>query len=166
MLRALLKERFKLVVHTEMRDVPMYALVVARGDGRLASQLRRAAIDCEAAEAAGEVIPTPKPGERGLCDSEIGGEILGRGQRLSALARMLSLFAGRPVIDRTALTGGFDFDLRFPELNTPPAGAPPGGDAGTGVFTALQEQLGLKLESTRGPLEFVVIDSVERPTEN
>jgi uncharacterized protein (TIGR03435 family) len=112
------------------------------------------------------VIPPAEPGERGLCESEIGGAILGRGQRLSSLARMLSNFTDRPIIDRTGLAGGFDFELRFPELNTPADATGPRTDPASGVFTALQEQLGLKLESTQGKLEFVVIDSVERPTEN
>jgi bla regulator protein blaR1 len=168
MLRALLADRFKLTARREMREAPMYALVLARGDGRTGPRLRKASLDCEAAEAAGEAIPPPKPGERGLCDSEIGGEIVGRGRRLGALARMLSLFAGREVVDRTGLTGGFDFDLRFAELDTPTdgRGGGPGVDGGGGIFVALQEQLGLRLESIRAPLEFVVIDSVERPTEN
>ena len=168
MLRAMLADRFKLVTHTEMREAPMYALVVARTDGRFGPQLRKASVDCEAAAAAGQILAAPKPGERGLCVSEVGGEIVGRGQRLTALARMLSLFAGRPVVDRTGLTGGFDFDLRFPELDTPPQGRAGGlaADAGGGIFAAVQEQLGLKVESIRGPLEFVVIDSIDHPTEN
>ena len=167
MLRALLADRFKLAVHSETRDAPMYALVVARNDGRLGSQLRKSSIDCEAEEAAGAVIPASKPGERGLCESEIGGEILGRGQRLSRLAGMLSAFAGRQVVDRTGLTGGFDFNLQFPELHTRPDDkAPGGGDPISGILPALQDQLGLKLESIRGDLEFLVIDSVEHPTEN
>jgi uncharacterized protein (TIGR03435 family) len=164
MLRALLADRFKLVVHTEVREAPIYALVVARSDGRLGPQLRRATIDCEAAEAAGQVVPPPKQGERGICDSEIGGTIVGRGQRLISLARMLSPSAERPVVDRTGLTGAFDFDLEFPELNAGPGGHGGAGDAGGGVFTALREQLGLELESIRAPVEFVVIDRVERPT--
>lgn len=163
MLRELLVNRFKLVAHSEMRDAPLYALVVDRVDGRLGSRLRKASIDCEALDAA--AIPAAKPGERGPCASELGGEIIGRGQRLTTLARMLSFFAGRPVVDRTNLTGGFDFDVRFPELDTPPDGRN-AADAGGGLFVAIQEQLGLKLEPIRGPLEFVVIDSVERPTEN
>ena len=168
MLRAMLADRFKLVTHTEMREAPMYALVMARTDGRFGPQLRKASVDCEAAAVAGQTLPSPKPGERGVCDSEIGGEMVGRGQRLTALARMLSLFAGRPVVDRTGLTGGFDFDLRFPELDTPPQGRSggPAADTGGGIFAAVQEQLGLKLESIRGLLEFVVIDSVQHPTEN
>ena len=165
MLRALLAERFKLVAHSEMRDAPVYALILARADGRLGPRLRPASIDCEAATAAGKATPPSNPGERGPCASEIGGEIIGRGQRLTALARMLGFFAGRPVVDKTNLPGGFDFDLRMPELETPPAGGNP-TDAGGGLFAAVQEQLGLKLDPIRAPLEFIVIDSVEHPTEN
>ena len=168
MLRAMLADRFKLVAHSEMRDAPTYALVMLRTDGRFGPQLRRAPVDCEAAAAAGQIPAPPKPGERGLCASEVGGEIVGRGQRLTALARTLSLFVGRPVVDRTGLTGGFDFDLRFPELDTPTQGRSggPAADGGGGIFAAVQEQLGLRLESSRGPLEFVVIDSIAHPTEN
>ena len=171
MLRALLSDRFKLIAHSDIREAPVYALVVARNDGRLGPQLRKASIDCDAA---GAVIPGPdaatvvdpelKSEDQARCQSEIGGEILGRGQRLGALARMLSLFADRPVIDRTRLTGGFDFELRFPELATDATG--PRADPISGIFTAVQEQLGLKLESVRGNLEFIIIDSVEHPTEN
>jgi uncharacterized protein (TIGR03435 family) len=166
MLRALLADRFKIVLHNEVRAAPLYALIVARNDGRPGPQLRKASIDCEAAQAAGTAIPAPKPGERGLCESEIGGAILGRGQRMTALARMLSMFTDRPVVDRTGLTGGFDFDLRFPELDTSPNATAPRVDPATGIFTALQAQLGLKLQATRGNVEFVVIDAVQHPTEN
>jgi len=134
----------------------MYALIVARNDGRLGPQMRKASVDCE----------TAQPAERELCRSEIGGAILGRGQRMTALARMLSMFADRPVVDRTGLTGGFDFDLRFPELETPANATAPRMEPATGIVTALQEQLGLKLQSTRGNFDFVVIDSVQHPTEN
>jgi uncharacterized protein (TIGR03435 family) len=168
MLRAMLADRFKLVAHTEMRDAPVYALVLARSDGRLGPQLRKAPLDCDAARAAGQTIPPAKAGERGLCDSEVGGAIVGRGQSLAALARMLALFAGRPVVDQTGLMGAYDFDLRFPQLETPAGGrsGDPGNDAGGGMFVAVQEQLGLKLEASRSPLPFVVIDSVAVPTEN
>ena len=156
MLRALLADRFKLIIRRETREAPMYALVLARSDGRLGSQLRKALVDCEAV----------KPEDQARCQLEIGGEILGRGQRLSGLARALSLFADRPVVDRSGLTGGYDFNLRFPELNTPPDATGTRADPVSGIFTALQEQLGLKLDSIRGELDFIVIDSVERPTEN
>ncbi len=166
MLRALLADRFRLIVHTEVRQTPLYALVVVRNDGRLGPQLRKASIDCEDAQAAGTIITTAKAGERSLCESEVGSAILGRGQRMSSLGRMLSMFADRPVVDRTGLAGGFDFELRFPELTTAPDATGPRADPVNGIFTALQEQLGLKLESTRGNIELVVIDSVQHPTEN
>jgi uncharacterized protein (TIGR03435 family) len=165
MLRTLLANRFKLVAHTESREIPVYALVTVHGDGRLGSQLRRSATDCEALESTGAPVPPSKPGERGVCDSEIGGPgggILGRGQRLTRLARMMSQFVDRPVVDRTGLSGPFDFDLRFSEQATRLQGSPP--DDSVSLFTALQEQLGLELQSTRGPIEVVVIDSMEQPT--
>jgi bla regulator protein BlaR1 len=165
MLRTLLATRFKLVVHTEVREAPAYALVLARSDGRLGPDLRAAAIDCVVAEAAGVTIPSPKAGERGPCDSQVGidgGGLLARGQRLSSLARMMSQFVGRVIVDKTGLTGGFDFDLRFSEQAT---AAQPGTPAdGVSLFTALQEQLGLKLEPAREQVEVVVIDSIEPPT--
>lgn len=168
MLQRFLAERFKLVVHREIREAPVYALVLAREDKRLGPELRSAAIDCAVAEASGAVIPQPKPGERGECDSEVGlagGGILGRGQRLASLGRMMAQFVGRPVVDQTGLEGGFDFELRFSEQATRAQPDPAAAD-GTSLFRALEEQLGLKLESTRAPIEFIVIDSVERPTEN
>jgi uncharacterized protein (TIGR03435 family) len=165
MLRALLAARFALTAHTEHRESPVYALVVRRAEGTLGPRLRRATTECAAIEAAGETPPAAGAGERGPCDAEIGGELVGRGQRLTALARMLTLFAGRPVVDRTALDGAFDFDLDFPELDTP-RDQSAGGDVGGGVFTAVEEQLGLKLESSRAPLDFVIVDAVSRPTEN
>ena len=79
---------------------------------------------------------------------------------------MLSFFTERPVIDRTGLTGGFDFDVQFAELATPTRGGAAADSEAAGMFTAVEEQLGLKLESTRGPLEFVVIDTVDHPKEN
>jgi len=155
MLRALLADRFKLVVHAETRETPIYTLVVARADGTIGAGLRKADVDCEAV-----------PLDRDRCQSQINDKIIGRGQSLGSLAQMLSPFAGRQVVDRTGLTGRFDFDLEFPELAAGPGGSGPAADTGGSVFTAVQEQLGLKLTSTRGPVEFVVIDSVEHPTEN
>ena len=166
MLRRLLTERFNLAVHTETREVPMYALVPARRDGPLGARLVRAALDCDAIQARNDPIPDAPPGSRGPCDAEIGGSIVGRGQRLTTLARYLTPYAGRPVVDRTGLTGTFDFDLDFPELHGGPGRGLSADVAGGGVFTAVQEQLGLKLESIRGALEYVVIDRAERPADN
>ena len=98
MLRTFLADRFALVAHIEMREAPLYALVADRADGRLGPRLRKASIDCDAMDAA--AIPAAKPGQRGPCASELDGEIIGRGQRLATLARMLSFFAGRPVVEK------------------------------------------------------------------
>jgi uncharacterized protein (TIGR03435 family) len=168
MLRALLAERFKLAVHTEVREAPAYALVLARSDRRLGTKLRKAAIDCAALEAAGGQPPPVEPGQLGPCDAQVGlngGGIEAHGQVLSTLARMITQFVGRQVIDRTGLSGGFDFELQFSGRATTAAVDGAAAD-GVSLFTALEEQLGLKLESTRVPVEFVVIDRLERPTEN
>jgi uncharacterized protein (TIGR03435 family) len=80
---------------------------------------------------------------------------------MSTLASLVSSEAGRPVFERTGLTGGYDFDLKW----TPGLAADPAGTS-VSIFTALQEQLGLKLESATAPLDVLVVDHVERPTAN
>ena len=85
---------------------------------------------------------------------------------MAKLARSLEFAMERPVVDETGLAGTFDIDLQWtPGVDAPGAGNAP-VESGPSVFTALQEQLGLKLESARGPVEVLVIDSVERPTSN
>ena len=86
---------------------------------------------------------------------------------MAALARMLAVPVGRLVVDRTGLSGGFDFELEFAEMTAGAAAgvSPPPGSAPS-IFTALEEQLGLRLEPTRAPIEVLVIDRIERPTEN
>jgi uncharacterized protein (TIGR03435 family) len=162
MLRALFADRFKLAVHTELRESLAYALVLARKDKRLGSQLRPAANDCGASADTGFVVPQPSREDVQPCELEISGSIKGRGQRLDALARTLLPFVGRSVLDRTGLTGGFDFDIQAAEI----AGGDGGGGDLPSIFTAVQEQLGLRLETIRAPLEFVVIDSMEHPEPN
>ena len=169
MLQAMFAERFRLVTHRETRDAPIYVLIVARRDGRLGAKLRKSAVDCEALAAAKQQVASAGAGGERLCGSQMDDTIMGRGQRLTVLARMLTPLAGRTVVDRTGLTGGYDFDLNLPEQN---AGKRPGTESATaatddragGILTAVQDDLGLHLEPSRGPLEFVVIDSVERPT--
>ncbi len=181
MLQSLLEERFKLKVHREVREQPIYALVAAQSRGRLGPHLAQSKVDCQAAAAAGRKSATPsappKPGERPQCGTHMGfGEIRGGARPLTLLASMLSQVVQRPVVDRTELAGGFDFDLRWTP-DTLPA-RPPGTPAdqpfrmngveidpnGPSIFTAVQEQLGLKLEATRGPVDVLVVDRVERPT--
>jgi uncharacterized protein (TIGR03435 family) len=182
MLQSLLEERFKLKVHREVREQPIYALVAAQSLGRLGPHLAQSNVDCQAAAVAGRKSPSappapPKPGERPQCGTHMGfGEIRGGARPLTLLASMLAQVVQRPVVDRTELAGGFDFDLRWTP-DTLPA-RPPGTPAdqpfrmngveidpnGPSIFTAVQEQLGLKLEATRGPVDVLVVDHVERPT--
>jgi uncharacterized protein (TIGR03435 family) len=174
MMQALLAERFKLVVHRETREVSIDALVMARADRRLGPNLTPAAFDCDALRAAfarGE-RPTPPPpnGDRPVCGARtVPGRFLVGGYPIADFARNLSGFVGgRPIVDRTGLTGLYDLELTWTP-DTPPAGRdgapPPGFDPnGPSLFTAVQEQLGLRLEATTGPVEVLVIDSANRPT--
>jgi len=178
MVRALLVDRFRLVVHREMREMPIFALVLAREDKRLGPQLKVSSVDCSPAGRRGlPPAAPPGPNERPPCGMRMApGSILSGGTALSQLATTLSNSVGRTVVDKTGLTDRFDIDLKW----TPdgmaaggglgiPGGAPPPPPAdtsGPSIYAALQEQLGLKLESQRGPVEVLVIDSVEHPTEN
>jgi uncharacterized protein (TIGR03435 family) len=171
MLRTLLADRFKLVAHHETRELPIYTLVPASGGARL----RRSEIDqpaCDARRAAiqrRKPVPAIPPGAKPVCGTgrSTPGLITAVGWSMDALASGLSPFVSRVVTDRTALTGLFDFELKWtPDTvpQQPPDGPPLNIDLnGPSIFTALQEQLGLKLESAQGPVDVVVIDSVEHP---
>lgn len=176
MLRVLLAERFKLVVHRETRDLPIYALVMARRDGRLGPRLRPSSVDCSAAASdsstaspAAGFVAEPCKGLR-----NVPGKATGRAVTIQTLASLMSGWVDdhRPVEDRTGLTGNFDIDLDWTPDRPPPAspaGAPalPPVDAnGAGLFTALQEQLGLKVESTKNSIDLLVVDHAEPPMEN
>ncbi len=163
MLRSLLRERFRLVASDETRQLPIYALVRARPDGTLNPKLRPSTTDCVALLTAARTGTPLPPSDRILCGIQgrpdgvsIGGMSIGE-----VAAQVLSPESGRLVIDRTGLEGPFDFDLDFTRT-----AAPAGSTATDGVplVTALQEQLGLRLEPQRGPVDVVVIDSIERPT--
>ena len=169
-LRSLLAERFKLVVHRETRQFPMYALVMARTDRKPGPMLRPSSIDCSpnAMEARGAAEQAGKP-LSSVCGSRASsGRLQFGGRPLSEFARGLSGApdVGRNVIDRTGLTGNWDLELTYRPDRLPqrPAGQePPVFDPdGPSLFTALQEQLGLKLESIQGPIEVLVVDRVER----
>jgi len=185
MIRALLAERFKLVVHNEEKEMPIYALVPARSDGKLGPQLTASEADCAAIVAAararggrGPMGPPPDPGRGGpppQCGIRIGpGNMAVGGSPMSQVATSLSMFAGRIVVDKTGLSGSYDFTLTWTPDQMPGAGQrPPGAPEpppidpnGASLFTAVQEQLGLKLDSQRGPVAMLVIDRAERPTEN
>jgi uncharacterized protein (TIGR03435 family) len=175
MLRALLVERFKLAAHTEMREESVYALVRARSDGQLGPQLTQSSLDCSTPGAflsgsSGANTPSGTTGDKPQCGiiSNVdanGGVLRGGGRSMADLARNLTGRVNRTVIDRTGLSGAYDFVLRWTPENFQNAAANAGPSRdGTLIFTALQEQLGLRLESQRGPVEFLIIDNVERPT--
>jgi uncharacterized protein (TIGR03435 family) len=169
MVQTLLAERFKVIVHRETRELPVYALVIARSDRKLGPRLRQPEIDCSSFDFRN---PTTAP-PAGFCGGirSAPGTFTGKGATIRQLALNLSPRVGRIVLDRTGLNGSFDLDLEWsPSLPVAVSADPPtnGGtaaaDAGASIFTAVQEQLGLKLESTKGPVDVLVIDSAEQPT--
>lgn len=179
MLRALLADRFKLVARTETREMPIYSLVVARPDGKPGPKLSAAKVDCEArvnaARRGGGPPVFPEPGQPMECGFMMApGNMNVGGMPMQELAKALSPFVGRIVVDKTGLNGRYDFQMTYaPEGRGFGPGPGPGVAEPTPVdpnspslFTALQEQLGLKLESDRGPVDVVVIDRVEQPTED
>ena len=164
MLRNLLADRFQLITHREMREMSVYAIAMARPEGSFGPQMRRSTVDCEGeaarAFAARRAGGPPESGGRPIVRCRINtsaGRILGTGTTIAELARRLSPPLGRPVVDRTGLTGQFDLELQWAPEQTADA-------AGPSIFTAVQEQLGLKLESVRVPMSVLVVDSIERPT--
>jgi uncharacterized protein (TIGR03435 family) len=170
MLQALLEERFQLKVHRETREISVYALTVAKGGLKLKPFQEGSCtpIDFDAyfAQFPPPPLPEPPQGQR-YCTTR--GTSKGLNNLVEAEGMSLDLFTrdylgrlDRPVINRTGLAGLFDFRLEFAPDETvsdDPAGAP-------SIFTALQQQLGLKLEAAKGPGEFLVIDRVERPSGN
>jgi uncharacterized protein (TIGR03435 family) len=166
MLQALLEVRFKLVIHRETRQLPVYELTIARGGAKLQ---RAKEGGCTPYPADSPPPSTAAPGEvrPRYCGFSRTGEATG--VSIPQLATVLSrqyIPSGlhRPIVDRTGLTGTFDFHLEWtPDLATVPQSD---DAAGPSIFTALQEQLGLKLESAKGPVEVLVIDHVEPLSEN
>ena len=193
LLKTLLADRFKLTVHTETRDVPIYALLLSRSDGKFGAKLKASSADCPdfkvqqqqqlEAIAKGGISAlaamAPKPGETRPCavttapqqpPGSIG--VKATGQSMAILALMLTQLTGRPVVDKTGLMGLYDFDVTvdvqtlvrlYADLgvNVP---VPQGLPEAPSLMTQLQEDLGLKLDSQRGPGEVLVIDSAEMPT--
>lgn len=157
MLQSLLADRFKLKVTHSSKELPIYALVVAKNGPKLT----QSADSPPGATPRNQMRFTP-------------GELTGTGVPISLLVNQLAREVGRQVVDKTGLQGNYDFTLQFTSerrLAMPggpggPGDAPPPDSSGPSIFTALQEQLGLKLESQKGPVEMLIIDSVEKPSEN
>jgi uncharacterized protein (TIGR03435 family) len=144
MLQALLAERFHLQVHRETQEVPMYALVVGKGGPKLKSSAPDAT------------------GGYSVRSTDRGVRMEAARSTMENLSRQLSGNSGRPVVDKTGLSGLYAFTLDWWPMNRT---QPPDIDAPS-MFDALEEQLGLKLEPFRGPLEKLVIDRAERPAGN
>ena len=169
--RGLLVDRFHFAAHIEPRDMDVYTLTLARSDGRLGPGLRRSEVNCDAVIAenrkrslAGERPAPPPPGTRPTCGA-IGGvtSMTAGAVELTPFLGTLAQALGRPVLDKTGLVGRFDIDFKAAPPNAAPTGAladlPP-------ISTALEDQLGIKLERGRGSVEVLVIDRLEMPTEN
>lgn len=158
MLRHLLEDRFGFQTHRAERPMPVYALETSRSDGRLGPDLRRVDRDCS----------VPSSVNRCSLWFAVGG-YGANGQLWGEFVRNLERMAGRPLIDRTELSGQFDIELEWnPLIARLPNGIIDGPtleelEDRPILSTAVQEQLGLKLESTTAPVEVLVIDRVERP---
>ena len=169
MLRAFLAERLKLRAHFEDRERDVYELRVARKDGKLGPSIRptpRACAAAAAAVAAGGRPPQMPAAQNGAppCGLRSNpGELLAGGITMDLLSRNLGGRAGRIIIDRTGLAGHYELELRY----SPDPGAPTDQNADApSLFTALREQLGLQLDSARAPIQTLVIDHVEKPTDD
>jgi len=173
MLQSLLADRFQLKLTRGTKDMPAYALVVAKSGPKLQ--------EAKPVDTPAEAPSGPNGHPHGPMMRMGRGEINGQGVPLSFLASVLSQQLGRTVLDKTGLKGNYDLTLKWtPEQGEgmmmagpgpggggpPPDGAPPPDASGPSIFTALQEQLGLRLEATKAPAEVLTIDHVERPSEN
>ena len=182
MLQSLLIDRFMLVVRRETKDLPIYTLVpLKKGSSKL--QKPKEGVCASQTEPGGD--PRTPPGQLDFMQSipcggvaavgsPEGGVLWGKSVSLSSIADALSNLTDRPVVDRTGLGGAFQFELRWMsegsqlprnESERPPDAAP-SAEAPSSIFVAVQEQLGLKLKPAKGPVEILVIDHLERPSEN
>ena len=152
MMRAVLEERFELKVHHETREMPMYALVAAKSGTRLK------------AANSNEVDANGKGRPGGMSFSP--GVFKATGITPDGLAGWLGSNLNRQVVDRTGLTGNYDLELKWSPEGAQMDGADPQAGAGPSLFTALEEQLGLRLEAIKGPVDVVVVDHVQMPSQN
>jgi uncharacterized protein (TIGR03435 family) len=163
LLQQLLVERFQLKTHLEKREQPVFTLALARPDGRFGPGFQPSTVNCQNASGRGHAAPTPAPTP---CTSKFGdGAIRAIGYSIPSLVASLSSIVDSVVIDQTRLSGTFDVELQWkPEPLEGSDGAASALDPRPSIFTAVQEQLGLKLEPGRAPVDVVVVENVERPT--
>ena len=164
MLQSLLDDRFQLRLHRETKAASAYALVAGKGGPKI-----KLAQDQTSPPVNGPAPPGAGPNHGAI---RLGrGSLIGNAVMMSLFARMLAQRLDRMVVDRTGLTGRFDINLQWTPVGELPYGPggnplPPADTSGPSIFTAIQEQLGLKLESTRTTVEFLVIDHADKPGEN
>jgi bla regulator protein blaR1 len=154
MLQAVLADRFKLVVHTESKELPIYSLMIAKNGPKLHEAEPGNTYD------KAYKLQNGAPAGPGL-HSDAAGEMTGQGVAIADITRWLSRQLGRKVLDNTGLAGKYDFTLKWN-----PDDDESSGDGGLSIYAAVQQQLGLKLDSGKGPVEIVVIDHAERPSGN
>jgi len=159
MMQAMLADRFKLKVHHETKELSMYDLVIARGG----SKLKDADPNDSYANGIKGVDGKARPGMM-----RIGmGEMTAQGVPVSNLANYLAQLLHKQVVDKTGLTGKYDISMKWQPDDMPAESREAtGADSAPSIFTALQEQLGLKLEAVKGPVDTIVVDHVEMPSEN
>jgi len=153
MMQTILADRFMMTIHRETRELPVYTLVIAKSGSKL-----HEAKPGDTYANGMKIVETGAVGAGQLYSG--GGRLDGQAVGTARLVRALSREVGRPVLDKTGLTGIYDMTLRWADDDTPK-------DPNlASLFTAIQEQLGLKLESAKGPVEIIVIDHIERPSGN
>jgi uncharacterized protein (TIGR03435 family) len=181
MIRTLLAQRFGVVAHTETRELPVYVMRIAGEDGKLGPQLRPSGPECRDVTVPPNVPAPPAPppppppappplplgGPPARCltlfvTMATASHMSTRELTMDTFARRLTGLLGRLVLDRTGLDGFFDIDLTYTSESQALSGS---GDTPT-IVTAVREQLGLRLEATRAPVDVLVVDRVEPPTEN
>jgi uncharacterized protein (TIGR03435 family) len=166
MVQSLLDDRFQLKMHRETRELPIYSLTLAKAGGKPGAGL------VESAAGPCEPVNSQSPPMAAACGtvSPSRGRIFGQRGRISQLADRLSTILGRTVVDKTGLTGVYDIELTYtpdPDMGPQsPTGVLAPDNPGPSLFTAMQEQLALKLTAGKGPVEVIVIDSAEKPTGN
>ncbi len=176
MLQTLLEERFRLAVHRETRQLPVYALTAAKGGLKLPAGDEAACAEANPGPAPRGSGPPPGPCSYATIsfESTTGLSVIGRQVVMADLVKVLQGLLQRPVVDRTGFTGKFDVAMPFAYdegvtvgIGNPwPQASRPDTAANPPLLDALQRQLGLKAEPSKGPVEMLVIDRAERPTEN
>jgi uncharacterized protein (TIGR03435 family) len=176
MVRQLLADRFQLKTHIEQRQMPRYVLRTARSDRRLGQGLQAARIDCHAVLSERFGAPAPERSNGPACNWRVAiappvAQMMVDGAPMREFAGLLERLLNRKVVDATNLNGTYDIRLEFSSDQIPlpmPAGDTPPAPAreGLSLFTAVREQLGLTLESERGPVDVIVIESAQLPTPN